>query len=91
MIVVYRTTPNQSDHSKLTGKGGDLKGNFDKVKSVTYKIKAKDLDSLESDDNVAYVAPVRQMKAHAFSNVQETTGAYIAPSYVYPAQASASP
>ena len=81
VIVLYNATPIRADRDKFIARGGIVKGSFDRVKSVAYQIKPMELDVLELDPNIVYIAAVRPMKADMLPIAVQATGAYIAPSY----------
>jgi serine protease AprX len=79
-IVVYQKGAGKDSKQKLQSKGALMRASHDLVNMAVFRAKLKDLEDLEDDPEVLYVAPDRKVSAHlALAN--QTSGAWAASNY----------
>src|SRR5687768_14211440 len=59
VIVQFTKHPRDTDHEKISRKGGLLKKHFAASKAAAYSVSAGQLETIAADPNVGYISPDR--------------------------------
>jgi serine protease AprX len=62
VIIQYRATPTEAQHSKVTSRGGRVLHSFEHVRAGHYMVPGSALDDLTADPDITWISPNRSLK-----------------------------